>query len=175
MSKHDDESGAHPRFIVERIAGNVQLSPRLPPVHNLAASAVGALIGSAFQLSAPGGWIVLYTPEIHLGDDIVVPDVAAWKQSRLQLGFDADYFTLPPDWVVEVLAPKTADMDRAKLPVYAAAGVGHAWLVDPRSQSLEVLRREGMGWQTLATHRGTAQVRAEPFEALTFDLDVLWC
>ncbi len=42
------------------------------------------------------------------------------------------HFTLAPDWVCEVLSPSTAAMDRAdKLPIYARAGVEHAWLVDP--------------------------------------------
>ena len=44
------------------------------------------------------------------------------------------YFALPPDWVCEVLSSSAAQIDRVdKLPIYAARGVGHAWLVDPEA------------------------------------------
>lgn len=51
--------------------------------------------------------------------------------------------TLAPDWVCEVISPSTGALDRArKLPLYAAAGVGHAWRVEPLERTLEVLRRQ---------------------------------
>ena len=45
---------------------------------------------------------------------------------------DTAHFTLAPNWICEVLSPSTEAADRAdKLPIYARAGVEHAWLVDP--------------------------------------------
>ncbi|MHB8874827.1 MAG: Uma2 family endonuclease [Myxococcaceae bacterium] len=57
------------------------------------------------------------------------------------------------------------------MPVYARAGVRHAWLVDPVVRTLEVFRLESNGWMLLATLT-EATVRAEPFEATEFDLAV---
>jgi hypothetical protein len=28
----------------------------------------------------PGGWVILDEPELHLGADIVVPDLAGWRR-----------------------------------------------------------------------------------------------
>ena len=42
---------------------------------------------------------------------------------------------------VEQVSPSTEKADRAeKLAICAAAGVDHAWLVNPRARTLEVLR-----------------------------------
>jgi Uma2 family endonuclease len=57
---------------------------------------------------------------------------------------DVPWLGLPPDRVWEVLSPATAGVDRSrKLPAYAAAGVPHAWLVNPIEQTLEAERPRG--------------------------------
>jgi Uma2 family endonuclease len=84
-------------------------------------------------------------------------------------------FTIAPDWVCEALSRSTEAWDRArKLPVYASAGVTHVWLVNAVQRTLEVLRRQGTQWLTLAVHHGDARVRAEPFDAIELDLAGLW-
>ena len=66
-------------------------------------------------------------------------------------------------------------MDRArKLPVFASAGVAHAWLVDPDAQTLQVLQLDHGRWTLLATFDGDAKVRAVPFDAIELDLATLW-
>jgi len=77
--------------------------------------------------------------------------------------------------VCEVISPSTATLDRAKkLRIYASAGVGHAWIVDPLARTLEVLRIENNRWSIVATHDREDVVRAEPFEAIEIDLQALW-
>ena len=89
--------------------------------------------------------------------------------------YDATYFTLPPDWVCEVLSPSTAAIDRGdKLDIYAREGVKNAWLVDPVARTLEVFRLEGEKWLRVSHHKTGTEVRAEPFDAIAFELDVLW-
>ena len=41
-------------------------------------------------------------------------------------------------------------------------------------KTLEVLRREGDRWTLLATYKGDAEVRAEPFDAVPLELGALW-
>jgi Uma2 family endonuclease len=85
------------------------------------------------------------------------------------------FFTLAPDWVCEVLSRSTSRSDRSeKLPLYARASVGNAWLVDPIDRTLEVLRLEHGRWTILSVHRDDDRVRAEPFEAFELELGVLW-
>jgi Putative restriction endonuclease len=69
----------------------------------------------------------------------------------------------------------SSPLDRAdKLPIYASAGVGHAWLVDRLAQTLEVYKQEAGRWLLLDASKADARVRAEPFEAVEFDLGALW-
>src|SRR5262249_37785384 len=120
-------------------------------------------------------WLILDEPELHLGADVLVPDLAGWRRERVAEVPDLAAFELPPDWICEVLSPSTSAHDRAdKLPIYARAGTTHAWLIDPAPQTLEVLRRSDRQWTIIATYRGDAKVRAEPFDAIELDLSTLW-
>jgi hypothetical protein len=52
--------------------------------------------------------------------------------------------------------------------------LGHVWLVDPLTRTLEAYRLEGDRWMLLATWRDDASVRAEPFDAIELELGALW-
>ena len=84
------------------------------------------------------------------------------------------FFGLAPDWIGEVLSPSTAAVDKHKLPIYAGAGVAHAWLIDPEARTLEVCALAGAQWTWLATHGGEDRVRAAPFEAIELPLGAIW-
>lgn len=163
--------------VAEVIRGVLRTNPRPAARHARAASVLEIDLGGPFDRGrgGPGGWIILLEPELHLGADILVPDLAGWRRTRMPVLPDVAAFELAPDWVCEVISPSTAAVDRAeKLPTYAAAGVAHAWLVDPLAQTREVLRLEAGRWVLLATHRDDAHLRAEPFDAVELDLGALW-
>jgi Uma2 family endonuclease len=126
-------------------------------------------------VNGPGGWLILVEPELHLGEDIVVPDLGGWRSERLPEVPNAAYFTVIPDWICEVLSPSTEVFDRAeKMAVYAEAGVKHAWLVNAHRRTLEVFRLHEGKWLTVVVHHGDLRVRAEPFDAIELDLGILW-
>ena len=80
---------------------------------------------------------------------------------------NAAFFSLPPDWVCEVLSPSTERIDRGrKLRIYAGAGVGHAWFVNPVERTLEVLRLRDGAWTIVAVCTGSDTFRVEPFDAI---------
>jgi Uma2 family endonuclease len=163
-------------LIAELIDGDLYASARPPIPYVYAASVLGARIGAAVDRGRdrPGGWFQLDKPEIHLHADAIVPDIAAWRCERLPKKLP-DYFDFAPDWLCEVLAPNTEALDRTKkLAVYAREGAGHAWLVNPAIQTLEVLRLESQRWSLIAAHEGRARVRAEPFADIELDLAGLW-
>jgi Uma2 family endonuclease len=163
-------------MVGELIEGELHVSPRPATLHSRAASRVGTLLGPFDGTTdGPGGWIILDGPELHFGDRVVVPDVAGWRRERMPELPDVPYLELAPDWVCEVLSPSTERLDRVKkMPLYAEVGVQHAWLVDPIVKTLEVYRRDQAGrWLLLGTHT-EGPVRAEPFEAIGFDLSALW-
>jgi Uma2 family endonuclease len=174
---YQDVLDAPEHEVAEIVDGELFLAPRPAGPHSRVASVLGGELLPAVDRgkNGPGGWIILDEPELHLGEDILVPDLAGWRRERMPGVGDVAFFTLAPDWLCEVLSPSTERLDRAqKLPLYAAAGVRNAWLIHPRNRTLEVLRlHEGM-WLTVAVHRDAQRVRAEPFEAIELDLAVLW-
>jgi Uma2 family endonuclease len=175
---YEDVLNAPEHLVAEIIDGELTLHPRPAKPHAAATTALGEELGPPFKRGrgGPGGWILLDEPELHMGSDVLVPDLAGWRRERMPvLTADEPYFTLSPDWVCEVLSPHTAATDRArKLPVYARETVQHVWLVDPLQRTLEVLRRQGREWLIVNVFEGDAGVRAEPFDAIELELRILW-
>lgn len=169
---------ALPETVVgELIAGELIASPRPASRHVLVASALGVEIAGPFQRGrgGPGGWWILDEPELHFGGDVLVPDLAGWRRTRMPVYPDEPFFTLPPDWVCEVLSPSTSSVDRMKkMPVYMREQVGHVWLIEPVTRTLEIFRREGDRWVLAGNYAGDQRIRAEPFEAVELELEVLW-
>jgi Uma2 family endonuclease len=166
-----------PNMVGEIIRGVLHAHPRPALPHSAAATALGEELGPPFKRGrgGPGGWVILFEPELHLSEDVLVPDLAGWRRERMPEMPEAPYATLAPDWVCAVLSPTTSKIDRgAKLPVYARERVAQVWLVDPLEQYLEVLRLDGEGYRIVATHIENAKVRAEPFDAIELDLAILW-
>ncbi|UQA61664.1 Uma2 family endonuclease [Polyangium aurulentum] len=168
-----------PHLVAEIIGGELRVHARPAPRHINAASVLGSRLGRTFRDGddGPGGWWILDEPELHLigGEEILVPDLAGWRVSTMPELPDKAYFETAPDWICEVLSPSTEAEDRSeKMPIYAAAGVSHAWLLNPVLQTLEVYRRESQRWLLLATHRGDALIRAEPFDAVELDFGALF-
>ena len=129
--------------VAEIVDGELHASPRPAPRHARA----GSLLGSrsqgrtASRLGGPGGWWILDEPELHFGQNVLVPDLAGWRRTRMPRLPDTAFFPLAPDWVCEILSPSTALLDRAKkLAIYAREGVAYAWIVDPLAGTLEVMR-----------------------------------
>lgn len=165
-------------LVAEIIDGELHVNPRPAPKHAVSSSVLGGDLNAAYQRGrgGPGGWWILDEPELHLGPDVLVPDLAGWRRERLPaITNSPPYFTLAPDWVCEVPSPSTYRLDRVKkLHIYARERVAHAWLVHPGQRTLEVLRLRGGRWVIVATHGGDAVVQAEPFERVTIDLLELW-
>ena len=161
----------------EIVAGELHMSPRPSFVQGRAAFRLaGALtpFDGPPGDKAPGGWVLLFAPELHLGGDVLVPDLAGWRRERLPQLPDTS-LTLAPDWVCEVLSPATEALDRAhKMDSYAREGVSSLWLVNPRPQLLEVYRLAGGRWSWVGAHLANETVQAEPFESLSLKLGSLW-
>ena len=164
-------------LVAEIVDGELHASPRPAPPHADAGAVIGGRLVPPFHegRGGPGGWRIVYEPEIHLGPDILVPDWAGWRRARLPHRPTTAFYAVAPDWICEILSPSTARLDRAKkLAIYARERVGHAWLIDPLEQTLEVLRLEHGRWTILATHAGDEVVRAEPFTEIEIELQALW-
>lgn len=163
--------------IAEIIEGELVLSPRPAGPH---ASVTGALYGELRPRFArggrPGGWLILIEPELHLGPQVVVPDLAGWRLDRMPYVEDGQkYFSLVPDWICETLSPWTERDDRTrKQRIYARHRVAHLWFLHPVNRTLEVMRRTGTRWLNIGAYAEDERVQAEPFDDVELDLSKLW-
>ena len=174
---YQDVLDAPPNMVAEVLDGNLSLQPRPASRHAFASSVLGAEIGSPFQQgrNGPGGWWIIDEPELHLGAQILVPDLAGWRRARMPGYPEVAFFTLAPDWACEVLSPSTRARDRReKRRIYAENGVGHLWFVDPDARLIETFRLGPDGWIVGETVEDGDEAALPPFEAVSFPVSSLW-
>ena len=174
---YQDVLDAPEHMVAEIVGGTLHTQPRPASRHALASSRLGTNLDGPFGMGrgGPGGWWIIDEPELHLGSDILVPDLAGWRRERLPEYPDAAFFDLAPDWVCEVLSPGTRRIDQVgKRVIYAREGVGHLWFVDPDARMLEAFALRDGYWVLLATYSDDDLVSAAPFDAIAFSLGDLW-
>ena len=172
-----DLEAVPPHLVAEILFGRLVTHPRPTPRHGGAASVLTMVLGGPFHLGkgGPGGWFFVVEPELHLGPNVAVPDIAGWRRERLGGPVDKAYFEVAPDWVCEVLSPRTEKYDKGdKRQIYADFSVEHLWYVDPRVRMLEVFARRERNWLLTGVFFENDAVGAAPFEAASFDLGLLW-
>jgi len=174
---YQDVLDAPPNNVAEIVDGKLYIHPRPAPAHAIASTRLGNRIGTPFDFGdgGPGGWWIIAEPELHLSEDIVVPDIAGWRRERMPRVPATAYFMLVPDWVCEVLSPSTRRFDLGgKNSVYAREGVSYFWLVDPDNRSLEAFKLRKGEWALIDRLFNNELVSLPPFEEISFSLGDLW-
>jgi Uma2 family endonuclease len=149
-------------------------------LHALAQGGVIGVLGPVFQRrgggGVPGGWWLLPEVEVELEPGQVYrPDISGWRRERLPTLTSERPVRLRPDWVCEVLSRSNAHHDLVtKFRTYHRLGVPHYWLVDPETQVLTVYRWQEAGYLAVLTAARGETVRAEPFDALAWNVGVLF-
>lgn len=176
-ASYEDLLAVPDRQVAELLAGALYTSPRPSPRHALASSRLLGEVEGRFGRGngEPGGWWIVFEPEVHLGDDVLVPDLAGWRRERMPRYPDAAFFELAPDWVCEIVSPRTRRADRViKMPIYARESIGHVWLIDPDTRTLEVFTLQERDWLLAGQFTDDDEVGAPPFEGHFWRLDLLW-
>jgi Uma2 family endonuclease len=175
---YEDLRSVPDHLVAEIVDGDLYATPRPAIPHVIATTRLSTSLGGPFDSGrdGPGGWWILGEPELHLGNsDIVVPNLAGWRRSRLPDMPRESFLTVAPDWVGETVSPSTERLDGSKkLAIYAREHVSHLWLVNPLSETLEAYRLEQGRWLLLDTHAGDVSARVEPFDAIELELWLLW-
>ncbi len=177
VATYEDLLAVPEHLVAEILFGELVTHPRPAMPHGVAATALGHVLGPPFQSGSggPGGWIFVDEPELHLGEHVAVPDLAGWRNDRMPALPETAWIEVAPDWVCEVLSPSTQRYDRGdKRTIYAEAGVGHLWHVDPILKMLEVFELRDGKWLLAGVFHDDAAVAAPPFGELTFALNMLW-
>ena len=174
---YQDVLDAPAHQVAEIINGTLHTHPRPAPTHGEASTHLAGELVPPFGRGrgGPGGWRIHFEPELHLGDEILVPDLAGWRRERMPELPDTAYFTLAPDWACEVLSPSTRRVDlQEKRPACAREGVAYLWLVDPIDRTLEAFELRDGEWVLVACAKDDEPVSVRPFDAITFSLGDLW-
>lgn len=174
---YQDVLDAPPNMVAELAHGALHLQPRPASRHGFAGSRLGARINSKFDFGddGPDGWWIIFEPELHLDENVLVPDLAGWRRERMPEFPDTAYFDLAPDWVCEVLSRSTRQFDLVeKRDLYGKAGVGHLWFVDPVARTLEAFVNKEGAWTLIAALKDDDKVSVAPFDAIEFELSTLW-
>ncbi len=173
---YQDVLDAPPNMVAELVGGTLHLQPRPASKH---ARASFSLAGRLEPLDRPNrdrtGWFFTFEPELHLGHDVLVPDLAGWRREGMGEFPDTPAFELPPDWVCEILSPSTRRFDLIeKRTLYGQWSVGHLWLVDPQAETLEAFELRGGEWVLIGGFEADNEVRVAPFAEIGFPLSNLW-
>ena len=163
----------------EILDGQLHTEPQPGLRHMLAVTNLSAklLEHYAYDRAGPRGWWIVVEPELHFAPrtDVLVPDLAGWRRERVPELPDQPYSRIVPDWICEVLSPATRSKDREiKLPLYARYGVGYAWLVDPKVQTLESYELRDGQYAALGVYGPDAVPMSAPFEGAMFRVADLW-
>jgi Uma2 family endonuclease len=175
---YEDLSDIPESMTGEIIDGELIVTPRPSRKHVFTATALGSKVTAPYHFGeggGPGGWIILIDPEISLGEDILVPDLAGWREERFPESEEHNWISVVPDWICEILSPNTAKTDKTeKLPVYAQHGVMHLWLIDPLARTLDIFKLEAGRWMVIGLFAEDDKVSSEPFQEVVIHLSSLW-
>lgn len=178
---YEDLKKVPDNLIAQIVEGTLITMPRPATGHARVATQLSGELHGPFDRGrgGPGGWTFLIEPEIHFPRNILVPDIAGWRLERMPRPPPPEtaFLTLAPDWVCEVLSPRTASIDRIqKRRVHAREKVAFMWHIEPLDRVLTAYALEGADYRELGVWGGDEDtvVRVAPFDAIELDLTTLW-
>jgi len=121
----------------EFINGEIVMQTPARRQHTDASMNLSSLLDAYVELQALG-YVGAKTVLIALTRNDYLPDICFFRAEKAQ-NFLPEQVKYPaPDFIVEVLSPGTAAIDRGiKFEEYAANGVQEYWIVDPGQQTVE--------------------------------------
>jgi Uma2 family endonuclease len=116
----------------------------------------------------PVGKLYFAPFDTYLTDlNVYQPDVVFISNARKSI-LSQEGVQGAPDFVVEVLSPRTAKYDRgAKRDIYARTGVEELWIVDPELKTVQVYRFAESFDAPVATYNEKQQFTTPVFPGLT--------
>lgn len=160
---------------VELIDGQIVYQGMPGPQHGRAQGKAFALVDGPFGRRVgggdrPGGWWISQEVDLEIVGLGCRPDILGWRRDRHPRLPEPDargLVTAVPDWICEVLSPRTASVDQGrKRRAYHGAGVEHYWMIDPTNGTLTVLERAARDYLIILVAGADEVVRAPPFDAV---------
>ena len=116
------------------------------------------------KVEKEGKGVVFFAPcDVVLKHDTVYqPDIFVLLGEEGKKKVKKTHVEGAPDIVCEVLSPSTAHLDLVRKKYdYADAGVKEYWIIDPSTQTFEILSNISGVFQVISTARGRGKVRSE--------------
>jgi Uma2 family endonuclease len=145
----------------EIVEGVLYMSPSPNIIHQRIAGRIFRYLATYIEDAGLG--LVLDAPtDVELSPiDVFQPDVLVVLNAGLEKVQELKVVGAP-DLVVEVASPSTSTQDRnKKYRVYAKAGVMEYWIVDPGTQTVELLVLEAGEYRSLGIFRGQAKLPSQ--------------
>lgn len=166
-------------FRGEILNGTLYAFPRPRARHQRATGKLYRDVSGPFDdgVGGPGGWWILVEPGIELPSaPEVSPDIAGWRRERMRRLPTKGPIRIVPDWVCEVLSPRTTSYDLVtKRRFYASIGVPYLWYVEPRNRVLTAHQLNDDGsWRELGVWVGDMLAQVQPFDAVELTLAGTW-
>jgi Uma2 family endonuclease len=147
----------------ELVCGEVHLTPSPTTKHQII---LYRLVSSldVYLSKNPLGKLLFAPLDVRLSVDTALqPDLIFIANAHAAI-IQEDYIRGTPDLVVEVLSPSTTAHDRAtKSPIYAEAGVGEMWIIDPQAMTIEILKLQGNKYLVEAALAGSRALTSTCF------------
>jgi Uma2 family endonuclease len=160
--------------LYELVHGEAHLTPSPTTKHQIV---LYRLITSlhAYLSRNPLGRLLFAPLDVRLSADTALqPDLIFITNANSAI-IQEDYIRGTPDLVVEILSPSTAAHDRAtKLPLYAEAGVGEMWMIDPQAKTVEILKLQGNKYLVEAALAGSRVLTSTCFPGWELPLSDLF-
>ena len=108
--------------------------------------------------------------DVHLGDNVVQPDILFISKEHSYVIIKEEVKGAP-ELVIEILSPATAKRDRTiKRALYARYGVSEYWLVDPEEKIIEVLTLKKEGYETFSIYKNADTLNSLLLPGLSINL-----
>jgi len=149
--------------LYELVHGEVHLTPSPTTKHQIILARLYASL-DVYLLKNPLGRLLFAPLDVRLSADTALqPDLIFVATAHAAI-IQEDYIRGTPDLVVEILSPSTTAHDRAtKLPLYAEAGVGEMWIIDPQAKTVEILKLQGNKYLVEAALAGSRALTSTCF------------
>ena len=133
------------------IDGELVLAPSPTPGHQRIGRQIMRVLDGFVQLHRLGETYFAPLDVVFPDHEVFQPDILFVSNERRDIITEAN-IRGAPDLVVEILSPSTARYDRGyKQDVYAQEGVKEYWMVNPATETVEVLTARNGGWRLAAT------------------------
>jgi len=118
---------------------------------------------------------VLYAPlDVHLGEDVVQPDILFISKERSKI-ITEEEIRGAPDLVIEIFSPTTAKRDRTyKETLYSREGVREYWMVDPEKKTIQVMTLGKAGFENFGTYGKMDTLKSPIFPALNIKVSQIF-